>query len=155
MFFSYLCPRKVRAIMLDKRNLEQILSDQQEELEIRRGETGWVSWAPHYRRTPNLCKEPGKQYPTKRYWTAFQNYLSSHLRAVGSSSAQCGSGHRIFFGTISHIGGKIGTYHQKLYRIFEAGLSADGASEVFCQEQDEDNSREGVSNRCFFDGSAR
>ena len=25
--------------MLDKRNLEQILSDQQEELEIRRGET--------------------------------------------------------------------------------------------------------------------
>ena len=39
MFFSYLCPRKVRAIMLDKRNLEQILSDQQEELEIRRGET--------------------------------------------------------------------------------------------------------------------
>lgn len=51
--------------------------------------------------------------------------------------------------------GKIGTYHQELYRIFEAGLSADGASEVFCQEQDEDNSREGVSNRCFFDGSAR
>ena len=43
MFFSYLCPRKVRAIMLDKRNLEQILSDQQEELEIRRGEAGWVS----------------------------------------------------------------------------------------------------------------
>ena len=39
MFFSYLCPRKVRAIMLDKRNLEQILSDQQEELDIRRGET--------------------------------------------------------------------------------------------------------------------
>ena len=39
MIFPYLCPRKVRAIMLDKRNLEQILSDQQEELEIRRGET--------------------------------------------------------------------------------------------------------------------
>ena len=56
--------------MLDKRNLEQILSDQQEELEIRRGET--------------LCHRPeeaqidlgstqalvvmGVRYPGSRLW---------------------------------------------------------------------------------------
>ena len=69
--------------------------------------------------------------------------------------AQCGSGYRVFFGTVGYTGGKIGAYHQELYRLYEAGLSAAGASEVFCQEQDEDNPGEGVSDRCGFDGSAR
>ena len=102
-----------------------------------------------------VIEESGKQYSAERYRTTFQDNLSGHLRAVGSSFAQCGSGHRVSFGTVGYTGGKIGTYHQELYRLYEAGLSAAGASEVFCQEQDEDNSREGVSNRCFFDGSAR